>query len=175
MASKAQQEHGVQWLELQHDHLITKEAYFNTRKALADFELILVRKSSVQEITKHTDRYKGENSPIVQPNQIPPTFTSGNPIIDYQQRQIEAIIARLSELEDKVSKITAPIIEVEPRQRTDANGKREYTQEERTAIGQRLRAGRAAKLGLTVTQLNRLKLRPGQTPTEAQLSAVKNR
>jgi len=53
--------------------------------------------------------------------------------------------------------------------------KREYTDEERAAIGVRLQSARAAKLGMTYDELKGLttKVRPGQTElTEVQLEEV---
>ena len=50
---------------------------------------------------------------------------------------------------------------------------REYTDEERKAIGVRLQTARAEKLGLTYEELRYLKLRPGVLPTAAQIKEAK--
>ena len=46
------------------------------------------------------------------------------------------------------------------------------TPEQRKAVGIRLQTARAAKLGLTLEQLQQLKLRPGQKPTAEDLARV---
>lgn len=58
-------------------------------------------------------------------------------------------------------------VEVKP-----ARAKREYTEEERKAIGVRLQTARAANLGLTYDEFKAMRLRPGAKPTKEQMAEV---
>lgn len=54
-----------------------------------------------------------------------------------------------------------------------ARVKREYTDEERKAIGVRLQTARAKNLGLTYDEFKEMRLRPGAKPTTEQMAAIR--